>query len=51
MMLWSYMTTKGVGSLYKIEQTLNVVRYLELLQEEFVTTLIDFDFDLDKVIF
>jgi hypothetical protein len=50
-MLWSCLTTKRVGSLYKIEQTLNVVRYLGLLQEELYTTLIDFDFDLGKVIF
>jgi hypothetical protein len=37
--------------LYKTEQTLNVVRYLGLLQEELYTALIDFDFDLDEVIF
>jgi hypothetical protein len=30
-MLWSCLIAKGVGSLYKIEQTLNVVRYLGLL--------------------
>jgi hypothetical protein len=51
MMLWSCLTTKGVGNLYKIEQTLNIVYYLELLQEELYTTLIDFDLDLDEVIF
>jgi hypothetical protein len=33
-MLWSCLIAIGVGSLYKIKQTLNVVRYLELLQEE-----------------
>ena len=38
--LWSCLTAKGVGSLYKIEQTLNVVRYLGLLQEELYITLI-----------
>jgi hypothetical protein len=53
LMLWSCLTAKGVGSLYKIEQTLNTVRYLGLLQEELYTTLIvfDFDFDLGEVIF
>ena len=51
LMLWSCLTTKGVGSLFKIEQTLNVVRYLGLLQEELYTTLIDFYFDLGEVIF
>ena len=50
-MLWSCLTTKEVGSLYKIGQRLNVVHYLELLQEELYITLIDFDFDLDEVIF
>jgi hypothetical protein len=55
-MLWSCLTTKGVGNLYKIEQTLNIVYYLELLQEELYTTLIDLIFiksyfDLYKVIF
>jgi hypothetical protein len=28
LMLWSSFTFKGVGSLYKIEQTLNIVCYL-----------------------
>jgi hypothetical protein len=50
-MLWICLTIKGVGSLYKIEQTLNAVRYLGLLQEELYTTLIDFDFNLGEVIF
>ena len=50
-MLWNCLRTKGVGSLYKIERTFNVVRYLQLLQEELYTTLINFDFDLDEVIF
>jgi hypothetical protein len=50
-MLWSYLRAKGVGSLYKIEQTFNVMCYLELLQEELYNTLIDFDLDLDEVIF
>jgi hypothetical protein len=49
MMLWSCLTAKGVGSLYKIKQTLNAAHYLKLLQEELYTTLIDFDFD--EVIF
>jgi hypothetical protein len=34
--LWSCLTIRGVGSLYKIEQTVNAIRYLELLQEEFI---------------
>jgi hypothetical protein len=51
MMLWNCLTIKGVGSLNKIEHTINVVRYLELLQDELYTTLIDFDFDLGEVIF
>jgi hypothetical protein len=51
LMLWSCLAAKGVGSLYKIEQTLNIVRYLRLLQEELYTTLINFDFDLGEVIF
>jgi hypothetical protein len=42
---------KGVGSLYKIEQTFNVVHYLQLLQEELYTTLIEYNFDLDEDIF
>jgi hypothetical protein len=55
-MLWSCLTTKRIGSLYKIEQTFNDVHYLELLQEELYTTLIDLIFiksyfDLYKVIF
>jgi hypothetical protein len=37
--------------LYKIEQILNVMRYFELLQKKLYTTLIDFDFNLDEVIF
>jgi hypothetical protein len=45
-MLWSCLTTREVGSLYKIEQILNDVCYLGLLQDELCTTLIDFDFDL-----
>jgi hypothetical protein len=45
------LTAKGFGSLYKIEQTLNVVHYLELLQEELYTIFIDFDFDISEVIF
>jgi hypothetical protein len=49
--LWRCLIAKGVGSLYKIEQTFNVVHYLKLLQEELYTTLIDFDFNLDEVIF
>lgn len=28
LILWSSFTSKGVGSLYKIEQTLNIVCYL-----------------------
>jgi hypothetical protein len=34
-----------------IEQTLNAMRCLELLQNELFTTLVDFEFDLDEVIF
>jgi hypothetical protein len=49
-MLWSCPTAKEVGSLYKIGERLNVVHYLELLQEVYIT-LIDFDFDFDEVIF
>jgi hypothetical protein len=51
MLLWSYLIAKGIGSLYKIEQTLNAMRYLELLQEELFTILIDFNFDLNEIIF
>jgi hypothetical protein len=51
LMLWSYLTIKDVGSLYKIKKTFNVVGYLELLHEELFTTLVDFDFDSNKVIF
>jgi hypothetical protein len=35
-MLWSCLIAKKVDSLYKIEQTFNVVCYLELLQENTV---------------
>jgi hypothetical protein len=34
-MLWSCLTTRGVGSLYMIEQTFNPMCYLELLQDYF----------------
>jgi hypothetical protein len=51
MMLWSCLIAKRIGSLYKIEHTLNVVHYFEFLREELYTTLIGFDFDLDEVIF
>ena len=47
--LWNYLTIRGVGRLFKIEQTLNVVCYLELLQGDLYTTLIDFN--LNEVIF
>jgi hypothetical protein len=44
------LVARGIGSLYKIEQILNVVRYLELLREELFTTFIEFNFDLGEVI-
>jgi hypothetical protein len=49
--LWSCLRTRGGDSLYKIEQALNAMHYLELLQNELFTTLVDFEFDLDEVIF
>lgn len=39
-MLWSSLIARGVDSLYKIEQWLNIVCYLELFQEDFFTTLV-----------
>ena len=49
-MLWSYLTLKGIGSLYKIEWTLNIVRCFELLRKEFFIILAHFNFDLDEII-
>jgi hypothetical protein len=46
-MFWSCLRTRGCDSLYKIEQALNVMHYLELLQNELFTTLVNFNFDLD----
>jgi hypothetical protein len=37
-MLWCCLIIRRVGSLYKIEQTFNVVHYLELLQKELYIT-------------
>jgi hypothetical protein len=50
-MLWTYLLANRVGSLYKIEQTLNAVCYFEFLQERLYNTLINFVFDLHEVIF
>ena len=50
-MFWSCLTSRGVGNMYKIDGRMNATNYLELLQEELYTTLVDFNFDLDEVIF
>jgi hypothetical protein len=39
--LWNYLIAMEVGSLYKIEQTLNALHYLELLEEELFNTLVN----------
>ena len=50
-MLWNCLTIRKIGSLYHIEWTLNVMHYAQLLLEELLTTLVDFDFDLQEIIF
>lgn len=50
-MVWSCLTSRGVGNVYKIDGRMNATNYLELLEEELYTTLVDFNFDLNEVIF
>lgn len=50
-MLWNCLITKRIGGLHKIDKRMNFVDYLKLLQVKLYSLLVNFDFDLDEVIF
>ena len=50
-MLWSCLTSKGLGALHNIQGRLNARGYIGILEQDLYSTLQDLEFNVEEVIF
>ena len=50
-MLWSYLTSRGLGALHNIQGPLNAIGYVSILEQDLCGSLLAFGFNLEKIIF
>ena len=50
-MLWSCLTSRGLGALNNIQERLNARGYISILEQDLCSSLLAFGFNLKEIIF